>query len=105
MALELSTPIVVVAVLSWLLSAYLMVRLWRGADTLGIKCGLSLLLLVPVVGPLLYGWIQNFPASSDADLMDQRGFGNDVLGRWRNRLEQRGKLPPLVQHWRKGRRK
>ena len=105
MALELSTPILVVAVLSWLLSAYLLVRLWRGSDHIGIKLGLTLLLAVPVVGPFLYLWIQNFPATNAPDLMDQLGFSSDFLARWRSRLEQRGKLPPLVQYWRKRRRK
>lgn len=105
MALGVSTWILVAAGLAWLLSAYLLIRLWRGPDFIGIKLGLSLLLLIPVAGPMLYFWIQNFPASNDPDLMDQRGFGNDVLARWRGRLEQSGRLPPLVQHWRKGRRK
>lgn len=105
MALEVSTWILVVAVLSWLLSLYLLVRLWRGGEFIGLKIGLSVLLVAPVVGPLLFFWIQNFPASNDPDLMDQRGFSDDVHSRWRSRLEQGGKLPPLVQHWRKGRRK
>jgi hypothetical protein len=103
MTLEPRTPILVVAVLSWLLSVYLLVRLWSRHDNIAIKLGLSLLLLIPAFGPFLYFWIQSFPASNDPDLMDQH-MGGDVLARWRARLERGGKLPPLVQHWKRGRR-
>ena len=102
MALNVSSLLVFAAVLSWLVSLYLIARLWRKADLLAIKLGLSLVLLAPVLGPLLYFWIQAFPSSNNPDLRD-RYMGGDVLNRWRARLEQGGKLRPLVQHWRKRR--
>jgi hypothetical protein len=105
MALEGNTWVLAVAGASWLLSVFLLFKLWRRPDYLGIKLGLSLILVAPIVGPLFYFWIQAFPVSNHPDLMDHRGFGADFLARWRSRLEQSGKLPPMVQHWRKGRRK
>jgi hypothetical protein len=101
MALELSTSVIVVAVLSWTLSAFLLVKLWRRADWIPIKLGLSLLLLIPVAGPLLYGWIQSFPKSNHPDLMDVHGSGNDILNHWRSRLELMGKLPLMKQYLRR----
>ncbi len=101
MALGLSTPVIVIAVLSWLLSLHLLIKLWSSADLLTIKIALSVLLLVPVVGPLAYYWIQAFPEPSHPDLQDRLGFRANLTHRWRNWFEAIGKLPPLVQHFRK----
>jgi hypothetical protein len=105
MALELSWPVLTIAVLSWLLSLYLLTRLWRSKDLLPIKLGLTLLLLVPVFGPFVYFWTLSFPAPMHPDLRDRWGRGADLTHMWRNWFEAIGKLPPLVQHFKKRRRK
>jgi hypothetical protein len=98
-----------ISVLSWLLSLYLLYKLWRNADLLTIKIGLSVLLLVPVAGPLAFFWIQAFPELPHPDLQDQ---GQGPLSaqtllyyKYRNLFEAAGKLPPLVQHFKRRRRK
>ena|SRR6187551_313932 len=105
MALELPWPVVAVAVLSWVLSLPLLVSLWRSDDLLAIKCGLSFLLLAPVFGLVMYFWVRSWPQPMHPDLRDRWGRGADLTHMWRNWFESAGKLPPLVQHWRKRRRK
>ena len=102
MALELTWPVLTIAVLSWLLSLYLLIKLWRSVDLLPIKIGLSVLLLIPIVGPLAYFWIHAFPPASHPELQDSE---TGLTSKYRNWFEAIGKLPPLVQHFRKRRRK
>ena len=92
----------VIAALSWLGSAFLAVRLWRSSDLLAIKVGLTLLLVVPVVGPFFYFWIWTFPDENLPELKEDIHYADRT---WRQRLERAGMLPPLVQHWTKRRRK
>ena len=101
----LSWPAATIAVLSWLLSLYLLFRMWRRDDLLTIKLGLTVLLVVPVFGPLVYFWTQAFPPPMHPDLQDRAGFRSDLTHMWRNWFEAIGKLPPMVQHFRKRRRK
>lgn len=98
-------PLLIVAVISWLLSIWLIYRLWRSPGRTLAKIGYSILLLVPFMGPVFFVWIRNFPESKHPELMDFFAFRSDVLDRWRSRLEQFGKLPKLEQTWRKRRRK
>jgi hypothetical protein len=98
-----STVLWSVAALSWVLSLYLLYRLWTSVDFLAAKLGLSVLLLAPVFGPLVFCWIQSFPESAPPELRSNAyGFYSDT---WRNLLELTGKLQPLVQHFKKRRRK
>lgn len=84
-----------VAIASWLVSAALAFRLWRGADSVVLKAGLSLVLSIPVLGPLFHVWIQGFPSSLPIEMRDHSGYSTDVLDRWRAYLEQRKILRPL----------
>jgi hypothetical protein len=102
MALELSTLLWIVGALSWVLSAFLLALLWRSADLIPIKVGLSLLLLLPIMGPFFYFWIQSFPDSNHPELKEDISYDSRS---WRERFERVGMLPGLVQHWRKRRRK
>lgn len=87
-------PLYIVIGLSWLVSALLALRLWRGADGLVLKVGLSVVLLVPVLGPFFCLWIQGFPPAQPPELQD-RFRSSDVLDRWRHYLEQTGRMAPL----------
>ena len=104
MTLTLTWIFVGVAVLSWLLSIHLLIKLWRREDLLPIKLGLTLLLPVPVFGPFVYYWTQTFLPPAHPELRDRWGFGADLTHIWRGWFEAAGKLPPLVQHF-NGRRR
>jgi hypothetical protein len=80
---------------SWLISAAFLFHLWRGRDHWLLRVGFTLMLAVPVLGPLMYVWIQAMPPPQDRDLQDQNRNRTDVLNRWRDRLEAGGYLPPL----------
>ncbi len=98
-----SVVLLTVAALSWVLSLYLLYKLWSSVDFLVIKLGLSALLLVPIVGPLAYYWIQSFPESAPPELRSH-AYGS-YYDKWRSLLEATGDLQPLVQHFKKRRRK
>jgi hypothetical protein len=97
MPLPVSTPAAVIIGLSWLLSCYCLVRLWRSDEYLVLKVLLSVLLTAPLFGPFIYFWTRNIPPAMHPDLMDQRPRQLDVLNRWRTRLEEAGRLPKLQQ--------
>jgi hypothetical protein len=80
---------------SWLISAAFLFRLWRGQDHWLLKVAFTVMLAIPVLGPLMYVWIQAMPPPQDRDLQDQRHKRTDVLDRWRDRLEAGGYLRPL----------
>jgi hypothetical protein len=98
-----------IATVSWLLSLYLVYRLWRGPGFPALKVGLTVVLAAPVLGPFFYVWIMGIPEPNADDKMDVYRLG-DFHDRWRARLEKAGKLPRLVPRWnrklaRKGRHK
>jgi hypothetical protein len=79
---------------SWLVSAYLAVRLWRARENAVLKRALTAVLFIPALGPLFFLWIRNFPPSMPVGLMDRSGYSTDVLDRFRYRLERSGHLLP-----------
>lgn len=87
--------LIVLVAVSWLVSAYLAVRLWRARENAMLKCALTAVLFIPALGPLFFLWIRNFPPSMPAELMDRSAFSTDVLDRFRYRLEKVGHLAPL----------
>jgi hypothetical protein len=91
----MTTAIIVLLAVSWLVSAYLAVRLWRARESAMLKCALTAVLFIPVLGPLFSLWVRNFPPSMPAELMDRSRYSTDVLDRFRYRLERRGYLSPL----------
>jgi hypothetical protein len=60
-----------IATVSWLLSLYLLYRLWRGKQFLALKVGLSVLLVVPVLGPFFHAWILGFPEPMPGHLREE----------------------------------
>lgn len=89
----MSTPGVVIG-LSWSVSAVLLIHLWKGREPLFFKIAFTLILVVPLLGPFMYWWIQSMPPSQSRDLQDYISQGN-VLRRWRSRLEAGGYAAPL----------
>jgi hypothetical protein len=86
-----------VAAASTLVAIPLAISLWRSGEVMPLKILTTVVLFVPVLGPLMYLLAYRAPPPVDYDLMDQMPRQHDVLDRWRDRLEAGGKLP---QRWR-----
>ncbi len=70
----------IVLVLSAVASLSFLFSLWRSALTRGWKIVFTLLLIPPVIGPLMYLWIRNFPPPSIESLNGRgAGFGGKFL--------------------------
>lgn len=80
-----STPSLtqLVIIVSEVVAAILIWRLWKSDDHLFFKAALSVFALIPVLGPVLVLWLSNFPSSLPPALRDQYRYSTDVLDRWR----------------------
>lgn len=72
----------VVVLASEIAALWLIVRLWRSGEHLLFKLSLSLIAVVPVVGPLLAIWMSNFPSKVPGAFQDKSRFSADVFERW-----------------------
>ncbi len=88
-----------VIIISELCALWLIWRLWRSDDHLFFKISLSLLALLPVLGPLLTLWIANFPDVAPLILQDRKRFSSDVFDRWRYVLAEQNPAKRF-QRWR-----
>ena len=86
--------LMIVCALSWLISAVLIIDVWRREDSVWFKAMFVLIVLLPVLGPFFYIWIRSFPTANSDDRVDQQRYELDVLNRWRYRFERAGWLPP-----------
>jgi hypothetical protein len=77
-----------VVVVSELLALWIIWRLWRSADHPFLKTALSLLALIPVLGPIIALWIGHFPTSKPPILRDQARYRADFYDRWRSVLSE-----------------
>ena len=69
---------------SWLMSLYLIWRLWVSEQHLFFKVSLLALVWIPVLGPLLVWWIWDFPPKVHPMFRDRHRYSSDVFGRWRH---------------------
>lgn len=97
--MELFSLRAVVVLASWVVSAFLAVRLWKSRDPLLFKLGLTLLLVVPVFGPLMVYWIANFPSRLHPQSQARFPRQVNVYGPWRTEDDE----PPRRKRrrWRK----
>ncbi len=86
MTLEPSITLCIL-VLSELAALWVIWRLWRSGDHPFFKVVLSLLALLPVLGPIIALWIGNFPPRAPRVLQDQRRYRTDLYDRWRSTFE------------------
>jgi hypothetical protein len=84
---------------SEVVAAWIIWRLWRSDDHLFFKISLSLIALLPLLGPLLVLWVGNFPSKLPLVLQDRLRRSPDVFDRWRNVLEERNPIRRFRQ-WR-----
>jgi len=96
--MDLHEPRIWIVLASEFVACWVILRLWRSADRVYFKVILSLLALIPVLGPLLALWISDFPEAEPEVLQVPRGRGY-FYARWREVLE--AKNP--VQRFRKWR--
>jgi len=89
-----------VIALSLLVSAVLAVRVWRSRDPVLLKATLTLILLVPVIGPVVVYWISNFPDPAHPSLRDQNRYSADMHGRWSHVLRMTDPVKRF-QEWRR----
>jgi hypothetical protein len=57
---SMTMGLIVLVAVSWLVSAYLAVRLWRARENAMLKCALTAVLFIPALGPLFFLWIATF---------------------------------------------
>jgi hypothetical protein len=84
--LELSTAFGVV-VISELVAAWLIWRLWRSQEHAFFKIALSVIALIPVLGPVVVLWVGNLPSVKPRILRDQQRYRPDFYDRWRHVFE------------------
>ena len=77
---------------SELVSAWLVLRLWKSKDYLFFKITLSLFAAIPVIGPILVLWMSDFPSPKPRILQDRRFYRPDFYDRWRDILEEKSPL-------------
>ncbi|MGS5089348.1 hypothetical protein ACVC7V_22945 [Hydrogenophaga sp. A37] len=78
-----------VVVLSGCVSVFLIWRLWRSEEHLFFKVSLSVLGLLPVLGPLMMLWIGHFPSRVPAVFRDNGKYSSDVYEKWRHVHEEK----------------
>lgn len=78
--------------LSELAAVWLIFVLWRSKDLLFFKIVLSVLALVPFIGPLVVFWIRVLPSVKPRILQDQKWKRADFYDRWRFVIEERNPL-------------
>ena len=76
-------------VLSELVALALIWRLWRSDDHLFFKLTLTLIALIPFIGPVLVFWLNNFPKSQPEIFQDRLRYSTDVFERWRHVIEEK----------------
>jgi len=82
-------PWIIALAFSEAMSVWLLWRLWRSDDHLFFKISLSVLALLPVLGPLLVLWIGNFPDTKPRVLRDRLPRQADFYARWQHVLEEK----------------
>jgi hypothetical protein len=85
--------------LSELFALWLIFMLWRSDDHLFFKVSISLLALIPFIGPLAALWIGHFPVALPPALQNRRRYRTEVMDRWRHVIDE--KNPVRRKHaWR-----
>ena len=74
------------ALISYLASSWLSLWIWRSDESIATRVMLTFLVLIPVLGPIAYFWIANWPEASPRNL-DGRSAGRGA--RYLNRALSR----------------
>ena len=82
--MDRSSTLLLVVVISELVALYLIWRIWKSDDYLGMKIALSVLAIIPVVGTLGVLWIISFPRRAPPHLIKRGGLTDTTFT---NRLD------------------
>jgi hypothetical protein len=72
-----------VLLITWAVGAWLVAKVWKSNDPVVLKVVLTLLAVVPILGPLVAYWISNFPSRLHPDVQAKYKETVNVYGRWR----------------------
>ena len=97
--MDFHEPGIWIILASEVVALWVILRLWRSADPIFFKAILSLLALIPVVGPLLVFWISDFPDVEPEVLQVPRGRRGDFFARWREVLDAKSPVQRF-RRWR-----
>ncbi len=84
--------------IGYLASIAVIRKIWSGTDHCLMKCGLTLVALVPLLGPLLALWIAHTPEPMAYELQDQSRYTTDVQDRWRPVIDEKRPISKF-QKW------
>ena len=82
--MDRSSILLLIVVISELVALYLIWRIWKSDDHLGMKIALSVLAIIPVVGTLGVLWIIGFPDPAPTHLIKRGGLTDTTFT---NRLD------------------
>ena len=82
--MDRSSILLLIVVISELVALYLIWRIWKSDDYLGMKIALSVLAIIPVVGTLGVLWIIGFPHPAPSHLIKRGGLTDTTFT---NRLD------------------
>jgi len=73
---------------SWVVGAWFSVRVWKSQDPVPCKVVLTVLCLIPVLGPLVVYWISHWPNRLHSDVQARHPKRVNTYGHWRSIDEQ-----------------
>ena len=74
---------------SLVLAVLVLVKIWRAPIGTGERLALSVVVAIPLAGPLLAWWLLHDAAPVPPGLRDRQGFAMDVWARWRHVAEEK----------------
>jgi hypothetical protein len=81
--------VAMIVILASEIAAILLIwRVWRSSDLFFMKVALSIIAVIPVLGPLLTLWIANFPNKVSLELQN-RGPRGQFDVRWRRIIDEK----------------
>jgi hypothetical protein len=86
--MDLPAVKILIVLASWVVGAWLTVRVWKSHDPAFFKILLTILSFVPVIGPVVVCWISNFPSRLHPDVQARHPKTINAYGRWRAQDEQ-----------------
>ena len=78
----------IVVLTSWLVGAWLVVRVWKSADPVFFKVILTLIAAVPAIGPIAVYWISNFPSRLHPDVQAKHPKTVNSYGLWKTEEDE-----------------